>query len=136
MGFINDSMIGLGVTTKPSKFGMREDGVGYDKEEQMAIRKRLAENVLPPKLASLEAFVAANPSGFLVGDNITIADLCLCQVIDWFASGLLDGVPPTILDPCPKLKALLAAVKADPAIAAWDAAQPAGGMATSNYNVA
>lgn len=63
--------------------------------------------------------VDSNKSGWLVGDDVSIADLRAHQVISWLMSGILDGVPSNCMDAYPLLKALHDRVEALPAIAAF-----------------
>ena len=51
-----------------------------------------------------------------MGDKPTIADLRVHQVIQWFTSGVLDGIPETCLDDFPSLKALYDAIEALPQV--------------------
>jgi len=70
-----------------------------DTERKMAIRKVLAEETLPFWMGCLERLLVANGStGFIVGKNLTIADLKLYWIIDWLTMGILDGIPKNLID--------------------------------------
>ena len=38
-------------------------------------------------------------TGFIVGKDLTVADLKLYWIIDWLTSGILDGIPTSLFDP-------------------------------------
>jgi glutathione S-transferase len=70
-----------------------------DAERKMAMRKELAEETLPFWLACFERRLVANGStGFIMGNSLTVADLKLYWIIDWLTSGILDGIPTSLLD--------------------------------------
>ena len=70
-----------------------------DTERKLAMRKMLAEETLPFWMDCLERSLVANGStGFMVGKNLTIADLKLYWIIDWLTMGILDGIPKNLLD--------------------------------------
>jgi len=70
-----------------------------DAERKMAMRKMLAEETLPFWMECLERSLVTNGStGFMVGKNLTIADLKLYWIIDWLTMGILDGIPKNLLD--------------------------------------
>jgi glutathione S-transferase len=70
-----------------------------DTTRKMAMRKQLAEETLPYWMACFERLLEANGNtGFIVGDNLSIADLKLYWIIDWLTSGILDGIPTTLVD--------------------------------------
>jgi prostaglandin-H2 D-isomerase / glutathione transferase len=70
-----------------------------DEERKMAMRKELAEETLPFWMNCFERLLTANGStGFIVGDSLTIADLKLYWIIDWLISGILDGIPTSLID--------------------------------------
>uniref|UniRef100_A0A6U4DPQ7 Glutathione S-transferase n=1 Tax=Phaeomonas parva TaxID=124430 RepID=A0A6U4DPQ7_9STRA len=122
MDYMEDIMAPMQATIFPPRYAMP----AWDGEDaRMAARARLANDILPSKFAAAEALMAANGSGWVVGDAMTIADLKWYTHLNRFTSGDLDGVPATILDDYPNLKGLLAKVEAVPAIAEWQAAEQA-----------
>lgn len=77
-----------------------------DETKRMAMRKELAEQTLPFWLACFERLLKSNGNtGFIVGDRLTVADLKLYWIMDWLSSGMLDGIPTTLLDGYPALVA-------------------------------
>ena len=70
-----------------------------DTEKKMAMRKELAEETLPFWLACLERLLVANGrTGFIMGNSLTVADLKLYWIIAWLTSGILDGIPTSLVD--------------------------------------
>jgi glutathione S-transferase len=69
----------------------------------------------------LEKLLEANKTGWFVGGKVTIADLRTHQVVAWLKSGILDGLPTTLLDAYPLLCANHDKVEALPQIVAWRA---------------
>ncbi len=68
-------------------------------DRKMAMRKKLADETLPFWLACFERLLVANGStGFIVGSSLTVADLKLYWIIDWLTSGILDGIPTSLID--------------------------------------
>lgn len=93
----------------------------WSEEEKLAIRKRIAENEsgLPFHLAYFEKSLKDNGSGWLVGSKITVADLALTRISGWISGGILDGIPASILDKYPLVKAHRERIEAEPAVAEW-----------------
>lgn len=76
-------------------------------EEVLGIRRRIAEDKeygLPFYLSYFENALKEN-GDWLVGNSITIADLQLHHLCTWFSSGSLDGIPSTLIDTYPLVKA-------------------------------
>lgn len=70
-----------------------------DPERKMAMRKVLADETLPFWMNCFERLLVANGStGFILGHNLTVADLKLYWIIDWLTSGILDGIPTSLTD--------------------------------------
>jgi glutathione S-transferase len=68
-------------------------------EKKMAMRKQLAEDTLPFWMNCFEHLLIANGStGFIMGNSLTVADLKLYWIIDWLTSGMLDGIPTSLID--------------------------------------
>lgn len=90
-----------------------------DPEEKMAARAALAADTLPKWLGYLEALSPPETGGFFVGDSLTIADVAVWRLMGWLTGGILDGVPATVVDPFPRLKAHAERTGAEPRIRAW-----------------
>ena len=70
-----------------------------DEKKKMAMRKELARKDLPEWAAYFERLLIDNGStGFIVGKNLTVADLKLYWIFDWLTSGILDGIPTNLFD--------------------------------------
>lgn len=95
-----------------------------DAEKKAAMRKELGEEKLPAKFKILESFL--QPSGFFVGDSITIADLHAYVMLNWIGMGVLDGVTNQCVLDCPGLVKLLGLINETPAVAEWNASKNAG----------
>ncbi len=71
-----------------------------DEQKKMAMRKELAEQTLPEWAGYFDQLLVDNGSkGFIVGKDLTVADLKLYWIIDWLTSGMLDGIPASLLEP-------------------------------------
>lgn len=76
-----------------------------DETKRMAMRKTLAEETLPFWFECFEKLLIANGNtGFIVGDSLTIADLKLHWIVDWLTSGMLDGIPTSLVDNYPAIQ--------------------------------
>jgi glutathione S-transferase len=65
----------------------------------MSMRRELAEETLPYWMGCLNQQLLDNGStGYLVGNNLTVADLKLFWLIDWLTMGVLDGIPTSLID--------------------------------------
>ena len=75
-------------------------------ERRMAMRKVLAEETLPRWIGFLEHLLVANGrTGFVAGNELTVADLKLHWIADKLTNGTLDGIPTTVLDRFPAVTA-------------------------------
>lgn len=77
-----------------------------DEKKKMEMRKELGETTIPDALKKWSALV--NKSGWYCGNALTIADLKVWELLSWITSGILDGIPKTILKDLPLLKTLMA----------------------------
>jgi glutathione S-transferase len=85
-----------------------------DMEKKLAMRKTLVDEKIPHWCKCLEARLTSNDDPLhFVGKSLTIADLKLLHGLDSFTSGLLDGVPRTVLDGYATLGAWRTAVRAE-----------------------
>jgi len=75
-----------------------------DETKKMAMRKVLAEQTFPFMATCFERLLVNNGStGFIVGNELTVADLKLYWIVDWLTSGILDGIPKTLFDNFPTI---------------------------------
>ena len=79
-----------------------------DEEEKLAKRKELAEGRLPLLLKGLSELAQRNgDNGYFVGSSTTVADLKAVALLGWLTSGMLDGVPTSLVDAHPNLVKIL-----------------------------
>jgi glutathione S-transferase len=79
----------------------------------------LRPQVLPARFAQLERLV---PGPFFCGARLTTADLSFYVMARGFADGTFcAGVSKTLLEKCPKLQRLVAAVEDHPRVQSWAA---------------
>jgi glutathione S-transferase len=99
----------------------------WTEEEKQAIRKRIAEdeqNGLPFYFDTLEQNLKDNGTGFLVGDRLTIADMQYHRLVSVIQSGMLDGIPTTLLDKYPLSTGLYRTIEDIPEVKAFRASHP------------
>eukprot|EP01068_Selenidium_serpulae_P004538 Selendium_serpulae@DN3623_c0_g1_i1.p1 len=75
----------------------------YEKDQDTKLRMRAAlmdDDKLPKMFANLEKIVHKSSAapGCAVGGAMSSADLVVFQVLDWFHSGSLDGIPKEIVN--------------------------------------
>jgi glutathione S-transferase len=88
-----------------------------DPEQKRVAREALAANELKTWASQVERQLAEGP--FIGGPTLQVADLKLYMMARWLTSGVLDHVPTSVLDHCPKLLRLRAAVAAHPGVNGW-----------------
>ena len=86
--------------------------------EKRAARKELVQGALNKKLSMLERCIP-EASEWIVGPQITIADVAIWRLLGWLTSGILDGLPTDILKGCPKIRRVCLAVDAHPKVCEW-----------------
>merc|ERR1712024_61450 len=86
-----------------------------DADEKMEARKVIAEVTLPKYLTALEKIMKENGStGFYVGTKMTIADIAMWRLFGWLSGGIVDGIPPTIMEPYKEVNANFKATDTHP----------------------
>jgi glutathione S-transferase len=88
-----------------------------DPEERRKAREALAANELKTWGSQVERRLGDGP--FVGGSTLQVADLKLYMVVRWLTSGVLDHVPTTVFDHCPKLLRLYRAVGEHEGVQAW-----------------
>lgn len=88
-----------------------------DPEQKRTAREALAANELPTWGSQVERQLGDGP--FIAGATIQVADLKLYMVTRWLTTGVVDHVPTTVFDHCPKLMRLYRAVGAHAGVKAW-----------------
>ena len=78
-----------------------------DPIERLAARQRLVDGELAKWLSNFERLLNDHQQGqWLVGEQLSIADLAVWRLCGWLTGGFLDGIPTTVLEPYPKLQAI------------------------------
>jgi glutathione S-transferase len=80
-------------------------------------RDELAATVLPAWARYAEKQIGDGP--FFGGAEPQVVDLKLFVIVRWFRSGVLDHVPPTVLEPFAKLNRVHDAVRDHARVKAW-----------------
>ena len=89
-------------------------------EDAAAFRLSIGTHHVPTFLNFVEAALERSPTGWLAGtDSPSIADLAWAPRLRWLESGALDWLPPSILTPFPRARALVERVYALPEVAAF-----------------
>ena len=94
-------------------------------EKKIEMRRELVETVLPNWLGFMETLLENNgKTGYFVDDYLTVADLAAWRLCGWISSGIIDGIPETILDAFPLLNAHQNHISNLPKIAEWLGKKP------------
>ena len=88
-----------------------------DADEKKRLREELSATYLPMWAKSVEQQIGEGP--FLAGNKISVADLKLFIVANWFMKGTLDHVPTNVFADYPKLNRLVGAVKSHADVQGW-----------------
>ena len=89
-------------------------------EKKILAREKLTKVHLPKWFQFLEKLlIENNESDWFVGNSMTIADLAIWRLLGWLTSGLLDGVPKSVLDPYENLIKLKSKISQHPKIKEW-----------------
>lgn len=88
-----------------------------DPDQKKVAREALAAHELHAWGAQVERQLGDGP--FISGATLQVADLKLYMMARWLASGVLDHIPATVLDHCPKLLRLHTAVAEHAGVKAW-----------------
>lgn len=96
-------------------------GAGLPQAEKEAERKVYCQEggKTYQVLKKLDERIGSNSGPFAVGDNLTIADLCLYCNFNNLVSGLYDGVPVDTLDAFGNIMDLRRAVRSHPGVKKW-----------------
>ena len=91
-----------------------------DPEKKKVARDILATRHLPKWFKFLEDLLKQNTkSVYFVENEFTIADLAIWRLLGWLKSGMLDGVPTTILDNYENLNKLREEIYKNPKVIKW-----------------
>ncbi len=95
-------------------------GRDKDLERKKIARDILATRHLPKWFRFLEDLLIQNTGSiYFVGGDLTIADLAIWRLLGWLKSGMLDGVPTTILDNYENLNKLREQIYKNPKVTKW-----------------
>lgn len=92
-----------------------------DPDQKRVAREALAANELKTWASQVERQLGDGP--FIGGATLQVPDLKLYMMARWLASGVLDHIPTSVLDHCPKLLRLHKAVAEHPGVHRWLARQ-------------
>jgi prostaglandin-H2 D-isomerase / glutathione transferase len=87
-----------------------------DPEEVKRKRAELVEGPVLTWGANMERQIVGPFAG---GDTLTVADIKLYVIVNWFRSGVLDHVPTDVFAKFPKLEGVWNAVKGHPKVVEW-----------------
>ena len=92
-----------------------------EKDEQKKVEDRLLlkNKLLPRWFRYLENILSESTSDWFVENKMTIADIAMWRLLGWFISGIIDGIPTTIVDSYPKLKNIHTNVHHHPKVQEW-----------------
>ena len=92
-----------------------------EKDEQKKVEDRLLlkNKLLPRWFRYLEYILSESTSDWFVENKMTIADIAMWRLLGWLISGIIDGIPTTIVDSYPKLKNIHTNVHHHPKVQEW-----------------
>lgn len=112
-------------------YALDESFQEQDADKKRKLREELAVGPIPESFGSLNSRIEAwksqkkSTSPYAMGDDqLTIADLVIYAIVQFFSSGFLDHVPTSILDPYKHLVEASDAVKNCPRVQDWYAQHP------------
>ena len=89
-----------------------------DQEKKMEDRKILVNKLLPRWFRYLENLLSEDDSTWFV-EKMTIADIAIWRLLGWLTSGIIDGIPISVVDDFPKLKNIHHQVHTHPKVHEW-----------------
>ena len=89
-----------------------------DQEKKMEDRKVLVNKLLPRWFRYLENLLSEDDSTWFV-EKMTIADIAIWRLLGWLTSGIIDGIPTSVVDDFPKLKNIHHQVHTYPKVQEW-----------------
>ena len=87
-------------------------------EKKMEDRKVLVNKLLPRWFRYLEHLLSEDDSTWFV-EKMTIADIAMWRLLGWLSSGIIDGIPTSVVDDFPKLKNIHHQVHTHPKVQEW-----------------
>ena len=89
-----------------------------DQKKKMEDRKVLVNKLLPRWFRYLENLLSEDDSAWFV-EKMTIADIAMWRLLGWLTSGIIDGIPTSVVDDFPKLKNIHHQVHTHPKVQEW-----------------
>lgn len=89
-----------------------------DLDKKMEDRKLLVNKLLPRWFRYLENLLSEDESTWFV-EKMSIADVAIWRLLGWLTSGIIDGIPTSIVDDFPKLKNVHHQVHTHPKVQEW-----------------
>ena len=89
-----------------------------DLDKKMDDRKLLVNKLLPRWFRYLENLLSEDESTWFV-EKMSIADVAIWRLLGWLTSGIIDGIPTSIIDDFPKLKNVHHQVHTHPKVQEW-----------------
>ena len=89
-----------------------------DLDKKMEDRKLLVNKLLPRWFRYLENLLSEDESKWFV-EKMSIADVAIWRLLGWLTSGIIDGIPTSIIDDFPKLKNVHHQVHTHPKVQEW-----------------
>ena len=89
-----------------------------DLDKKMEDRKLLVNKLLPRWFKYLENLLSEDESTWFV-EKMSIADVAIWRLLGWLTSGIIDGIPTSIIDDFPKLKNVHHQVHTHPKVQEW-----------------
>ena len=89
-----------------------------DQEKKMEDRKVLVNKLLPRWFRYLENLLLEDDSTWFV-EKMTIADIAIWRLLGWLTSGIIDGIPTSVVNDFPKLKNIHHQVHTHPKVQEW-----------------
>ena len=86
--------------------------------KKMEDRKVLVNKLLPRWFRYLENLLSEDDSTWFV-EKMTIADIAMWRLLGWLTSGIIDGIPTSVVDDFPKLKNIHHQVHTHPKVQEW-----------------
>ena len=90
-----------------------------DEHKKIEDRMLLKNKLLPRWFRYLENILSESTSDWFVENKMTIADIAMWRLLGWLISGIIDGIPTTIVDSYPKLKNIHTNVHHHPKVQEW-----------------
>jgi len=90
-----------------------------DEQKKVEDRLLLKNKLLPRWFRYLENILSESTSDWFVENKMTIADIAMWRLLGWLISGIIDGIPTTIVDNHPKLKNIHTNVHHHPKVQEW-----------------